>query len=195
MASGRATIYVPSADGALRQGELLSGIVRFRRVIREGASVDEPEFVKVTHPFAVVVSQDCDLDWDFKARQDQGESHKLLPDVLFCEVVEAGTFRGRSDIKSDIWRRIKGNKEERYQYIESVPADLDKSGKGVPDLALDFKRYFCVATDDVYSQLDQGAASRRCCLVSPYAEHLASRFFYFQSRVALPRDHGQESPL
>jgi hypothetical protein len=64
-------IYAPSPnDGTLRQGELLSALIQVRLSL--ATVVDEPEapeFETIVHPFAIVVSQDCDLDWDFKARQ------------------------------------------------------------------------------------------------------------------------------
>ena len=186
-------IYALSEEGSLRQGELLSGIVQFKRVVGDDETVDEPRIVNVTHPYAVIVTQDCDLVWDFQARQKQSGTHKQLLSILFCEVTEAKSFRsGRSDIKSDIWRRIKTNKNERYQFLEQVPQELDSQRAGVPDLCIDFKRCFCLATEDVYWQLEKSLATRRCRMVSPYAEHLTSRFFYFQSRVALPREHGKE---
>jgi len=42
--------------------------------------------------------------------------------------------------------------------------------------------------DELYLRLGLGAR-RRCRLNSPYVQHLCSRFYNFQSRVALGEEH------
>lgn len=140
-------------------------------------------------PFAIVISQDCDLMWDHEERQKpQPNIYKLLPNILLCEVLAATDLRGRNRLDSDIWKRVVQNKDERYHFLRSVDALEDLVGQGLPDLAIDFKRYFTVPTDEVYAQLALDAR-RRTRLVSPYLEHLCDRFAYFRQRVALPEDH------
>jgi len=56
-----------------------------------------------------------------------------------------------------------------------------------PELGIDFKRYFTLPTAEVYYQIQRQAA-RRCCLRSPYLEHLSTRFHAYQQRLALPED-------
>jgi hypothetical protein len=183
-------IYSVSDAGRLWQGEIVSDIVEYRILAPDGVS-DDLNVEPVTHPVAIVLSQDCDLEWDYRARRADAEDAKQIPNVLFCEVIDAETFRGRRDIKSDIWRRIKNNSDERYAFLESIPVDQDALGMGLPDLGVDFKRYFALPTPEVYSQIESGTASKRSRLRSPYLEHFCSRFFRFQARVALPREHGQ----
>ena len=86
-------------------------------------------------------------------------------------------------------KAITQNKNERYQCIESVPSEQDSAGEGLAALGIDFKRYFTLPTDELYKRIALGLVRRRCRLKTPYAEQLASRFFYFQSRIALPQDH------
>lgn len=182
-------LYAPSQGGPLRQGEILSDLIETRMV---SVSKDQaPQVDLVTHPFALILSQDCDLDQDFQARNNpETVSHptdKLLPSVLFCQATSATDLRSHlSD--SQIWKQITQNKNERYQYLRSVPAEMDALGTGTPDLGTDFKRYFAISTEHVYLQL-QGPARRRSRLQSPYVEHLSSRFAYYLSRVALPEEH------
>lgn len=129
---------------------------------------------------------------DFKPRNEGNlESDKIIPSVLFCEVITAEQLRGRADMKSNIWQRIRQNKDERYQFLEKVLSKDDLLGEGLPELGIDFKRYFTIPTDEVYFRLKTDA-KRRCRLVSPYLEHLSSRFYYFQNRIALPADHRSE---
>lgn len=182
-------IYIPSdLDGLLRQGEILSHLIQMVQSLDTVGSGTSPVVDTITHPFVVALTQDCDLDWDFKARRGATSEHKLIPNILFCEMTSVETLSGRSDIKSDIWRRITANKDERYQVLSAVPPGDDAAREGTPALAIDFKRYFTIRTDDLYYQLQSGIR-RRSILRSPFREHLCSRFFYYQARIALPSEH------
>lgn len=158
---------------------------------RSMASEEGPIVDTKTHPYALIVSQDCDLDWDFKARRGETSEDKLVPNILFCEVTTAAGLRGRSGINSDIWKRIKDNKDERYHFLQQIKPDEDALVEGLPELGIDFKRFFAVSTEAVYYQLT-GGMKRRCRLLSPYLEHFSTRFCYYQFRVALPADHFSE---
>ncbi|HSB11889.1 MAG TPA: hypothetical protein VLM38_20555 [Blastocatellia bacterium] len=177
---------------SLRQGEILTDIVQVK--LQLDSLTEETAFIdSVNHPYAIIVSQDCDLIQDFGARNNAGvSSDKLLPSVLFCEVVTAEELRGREGIKSDIWKRIRANKDERYQFLEKVQPQDDACDVGLPELGIDFKRYFSLPTEEVYYRLDLDT-KRRCRLVTPYAEHVSSRFCYYLVRIALPRDHYSEA--
>lgn len=186
--------FSPSEPGPLRQGELITGLVVYVPI--EDDSADENNlFVLRQHPYAIVISQDCDLDWDFKLRAEAkedalGPTTKELPNVLFAEAVTAA--EARAAVKSsEVWKRVQQNKDERYQFLQSILAEQDAEGAGIPELVLDFKRYFTVSTADVYQQIAT-TAKRRSRLISPYLEHLCLRFSYFQIRVALPLDHQSE---
>ncbi|MGH7173120.1 MAG: hypothetical protein ACRELF_00090 [Gemmataceae bacterium] len=176
----------------LRQGEILSDVPQFRfdvATLGTATPFGEPMY----HPYAVILSQDCDLDQDFNVRQKQIVSDKLLPSVLFCEVATAEELFSRvKALGSKLWDRIRINKDERYHFLQKAEADSDALGQGMPELGIDFKRYFAISTDEIYKRVEMGEAKRRCVLVSPYLEHLSSRFAYFLSRVALPQDHASQ---
>lgn len=186
--------YRPSNLGAqsgLRQGEILSNVVRIQvRLPSLGAA--EQRIEPVVHSFAVILTQDCDLEQDFKARQGQNKPDKLIPNVLFCHVATAEQLRGTMGITTDIWKRISQNKDERYHFLQKVGDDSEALHQGLPELGLDFKHYFTLPTDELYHRIENGEAKRRCILVSPYLEHLSSRFAHFICRVALPEDHLSE---
>lgn len=185
-------IYTRSElGGPLRQGEIVTGLVQAVMAL-ETVLTSEPELDYVHHPFAIVLTQDCDLEQDWKARHtatDPGQSVSQggLPTILFAEMNTAESLRGRVGA-SDIWKRVRQNKDERYQFLESVPPDEDALSEGLPELGIDFKRYFTIHIDEAYKRIEK-QAKRRCRLVSPYLEHLSIRFFYYQFRVALPADH------
>ncbi len=140
---------------------------------------------------SLLVTQDCDLDWDFRARQEQDETKKLkaqsklLPNLLFCEVAQAEELRGVQTIASDIWRRVKQNQDERYHYLPAVPSHLDAVTRGFSDLAIDFKRVFSIPTEEMYKRLSL-ETRRRTILQGPFMQDLSNRFAYYHLRVALP---------
>jgi hypothetical protein len=179
-------IYAPSPNsGHLRQGEILSDVVQARLRLDSIGPVKEPIVDYPMHPYAVVLNQDCDLQWDFADRQSGGGT---LPNILFCEMMPVDEFYKRLTEGSDIRRRIKNNKDERYQVLEAVPPEEDVLGLGMPDMGIDFKRYFTILTDEVYLRLES-EIKRRALLLPLYAQHLTSRFCYFQSRIPVPREH------
>ncbi len=186
-------IYCPSpTEGRLHQGEVLSSLVQMKVNIDKlsASNSTEPTIDRIVHPFAIIVSQDCDLEQDFNSNSEGKTAiGQLLPSILFCEVGEADKVRsGPPSLASDIWRRVKSNKDERYQFLQKVAVEQDGQGRGLPALALDFKRYFTIPTDEVYFRL-KGEAKRHCVLVSPYLQNFINRFFHFQMRVALPVEH------
>lgn len=195
--------YIPSEpSGAIRQGEIISGLI-VTRIDPTTMFQEEPDFIPEQHPYVIVVSQDCDLDWDYKARlpenvKDLKQRHKILPNILFCMMTTARQLRDRDndipkdkEMNSNAWDQIRINKHERYHFFESIDSGLDSRREGIPELGVDFKRYFSVSTDEVYTQLNQNAL-QRCRLNSPYLEHFSTRFCYYQFRIALPGDYRSE---
>lgn len=194
MASG---IYTPCAsEGPLRQGEILCDLIQLRLDV---ASMDaaEPLIHPFKHPYAIVASQDCDLDWDYKARYVgiENPQDKLIPNILFCEMFTAEELKGlggerAQTIKgSNLWNPIRNNKNERYHFLQSADKTEDALNEGMPELGIDFKRYFTIPANEVYTRIASKEALRRCRLISPYLEHFSTRFAYYQFRVALPADH------
>jgi hypothetical protein len=168
-----AIIYTPSPSGALRQGEIVSAI-RQPRLRIDTIFDSEPVVMYETHPLAIIVTQDCDLEQDYRARNSETADDKRLPNILFCQVMPAIDARA--------------NKNERYHFFQAVEKTQESLQEGLPELYVDFKRYFTLPADEVYERL-KASAHRRCHLLSPYLEHFSTRFAYYQFRVALPSDH------
>lgn len=187
-------VYRPAeVEGRLWQGEILQGVIQIRPTVESlQANVpDALEVIPVAHDLVVVMSQDCDLDQDHRRRIEGGQG--TLPNIMLCDVYPAEVLRARVQEqhqlnRTDWKRRIAQNQNERFHYLQKVEPDQDLQQEGLTALALDFKIYFTLPTDELYARLRLGVR-RRCRLNTPYAEHLAHRFFRFQSRVALPQDH------
>ncbi len=185
---------ISTKELALRQGEILTGVVQYKPEI---ASITTPEstyipFKGIIHPYAIIVSQDCDLDWDYDARnnkpEDKNKSHKLLNSILLCEVDTARSIKDdrNRQINSTEWNYVKTNRHERYHFFQEITPEFDLEQGGLPELTLDFKRVFGIDAETLYYQVNQGIAKRRSILVSPYLEHFSTRYHFFHQRVALP---------
>jgi hypothetical protein len=188
--------YTPSQDGPLRQGEILTDL---RRVVPEpGSAYGQLKADIIEHRFALVLSQDCDLEQDFSARSQASNAEsehqfaererRRLSCVLFCDAIPIDELRGRINDKR-VFDFASKNKNERYQFLRQLEPTEDAQGKGIPGgLGLDFKRYFTLAVEDVYAQISL-LKNRRAVLRTPYAEHLSVRFFEYQFRIALAKEH------
>jgi len=187
-------VYSPSRAGPLRQGEVLSGL---RQVVPVAGSIFENLRVDIIeHRFAVILSQDCDLEQDFNARaalKREPEkylvhSRRQLLNVLFCDAVPTDELKTQIN-DPRVWEPAVQNRNERFQFLRAVKPEQDSLGEGIPTgLGLDFKRYFSVLTEEVYAQAEH-LNNRRRVLVTPYAEHLSVRFAFYQSRIPLPKPH------
>jgi hypothetical protein len=179
----------------LRQGEILTN-VNLIQIKPATLGTSEIEFLPLIHPIAFILTQDCDLEQDFHVRHPViRPSDKLLPTVLLCQVFTAVELRGdvkKTGINSAMWNRISLNKDERYHFLQRIEQGADRLNEGLPELAIDFKKYFTIPTDELYRRIEIGEAQRRCVLISPYMEHLCDRYAAFLSRIALPLDHVSE---
>lgn len=169
------------ASCEFRQAEILSGVTEY---------VYDPQTSEVeaaTHPYCVVLSQDCDLLRDFEDRKEDRPSP--LNGVLIFLARPASDLRDM--VKgSDIRKRIIQNNDERYHVMEATPVDADASGEGIPALVIDFRRFFTMPAKTLYYQCGlEAGAKRRCVLSIPYKEHLQSRLAFYLARVALPSPH------
>jgi hypothetical protein len=174
-------IYLKSpSGGALQQGEVLCDVT-------ESIGFDG-NIVTTTYSYGVIVSQDCDLHQEAFKGARQNLNSPELPRILLC-LAQAATSTKTPEMGSDKWKRIAGNQESRYHFFEAVPPEHEAKTVGLPELVVDFKRYFVIPTVHLYDQIARGTASRRCVLATPYKEHFQSRFTSYLGRIGLPEDH------
>lgn len=166
--------------------------------ITGGLEMAEWEF-----PYAVAMSQDCDLSEDHKAREqrhkgDLEKNHdKFLRAVLMCPAYMATPFRDGTHLEclgfamekqnSDKYRAIKRNQNPRYHFLAAwTPLQ-------VPELVIDFKHFFTIPTELLrynYGTEQHHIARLKC----PYREDLSHRFTAYLSRVGLPIPHHVVGP-
>lgn len=177
-----------TAEGQLWQGEILRNIIQVNQRIDTIGSGQSPVIQEVEHPFAVIFTQNCDLERDFEQRSKNFSGAPTLANVLFCDAMPASSLKALVPPGKDIWKRIIQNNDDRYQCLEAF-TDPSLTSEVCPALGIDFKTYFSVPTEEVHLRIRLGQAQRICRLISPYSEHLARRFYNFHSRVAIPQNH------
>lgn len=179
----------------LRQGEILTDLVQYNPVSSElSLETKELSFDPVNHPYAIVVTQDCDLDWDYKARQSgNSQLSKLLNSIILCEISTAKEVRDTADnMNSKEWNLVQSHRHERFYFFERIPLEYELEKTGLPELTADFKKVFGIDSATLYRQIELGVAKRRTVLSSPYLEHFSRRYHSFHGRVALPSQYESE---
>jgi hypothetical protein len=189
----------PPTSGELRQGEILADVFEYKpkdpvdcRAARTSIEV-EP----ISHAYAIVVTQDCDLLSDFTRRSSKELEHpNILHHLLLCDMFKEEEIRSRLPQGSDIWKRVKQNQDERYHCVVAGPIGdeiCEDCGPGdrpvnytLPPLYLDFKRVLSIPTGDLYRALETGEARRIALLPLHYLFDLNHRFYSFLSPIGLP---------
>lgn len=199
----RAPIYRASdSQSPLRQGEILTNITQYKptQLDKKSSAENYPEFQPIIHPYAIIVTQDCDLDWDYQARFNENQPRnitkiKLLNSIILCEIDTAKNIRDIRDkntMNSKAWELVKSHRHERFYFFEKIPADCELEQKGLPELTADFKKVFGIDAEFLYQQIKSGNTQRRSVLISPYLEHFSKRYYNFHGRVALPSQYESE---
>jgi hypothetical protein len=183
-------IYLPSVAGQLRQGEILSGVERFFLDLDTFTS-DQPAFKRDKVGFAIVATQGCDLESDYRGRETN-RPEALLSDVLLCRLSLASSARTGPGVNGTVWDQAKKNKHERYHFFQRIQSREDSGGEGMDELTADFKHCLTMPMAELLLRISSGAITRRCYLASPYLEHFSSRFAYFLGRVGLEHNHVSE---
>jgi hypothetical protein len=188
--------YSFAGGRCLRQADILADVRAFELQRFEG---DVPVGRVRRYEFAIVVSQDCDLEQDFSARfpgaQGVRTPDKLLFSIMLCGVypeaaIKAGRHRdGAVHLSREEWKLVGQNKQPRYQYLGFVP-------QAARTLVADFKDYFFVPCEYLYNAIDQQQTRRISSMREPWHDHVLQRFAFYIMRVGLPKDfHLLEAPV
>lgn len=186
-------VYVKHDGERICQGDILRDIEYVYDFRVEAGSIKTK---KIMLPYVVVLSQDCDLERDYKNRNGIGKNQdKYLQSILVCpaylaEKMKAGTHLSELSltmerINGEKWGSVTNNDVPRYHYLNGCP-DMQ-----IPDLAIDFKHYFTIPRETLY------AAVKDHCLGTVnelFREDLSQRFAYYLSRIGLPSFGEESSP-
>ncbi len=190
----------PMVDERLRQGEIVLNLLELPPSPSDTETLfneeKSPPVIRSTHPIALIVTQDCDLYWDWKLRQspkevkkDIKDERKQLPHIHFCEMFMKEEIRWSRGFNRPLWERVISNQDERYHlFHQSKIADTDEQ---LPDLYVDFKRVFTLPTEYVYWLISSAYSTRKAIMTEPYLRDVIQRVFSYLSRVALPEDESE----
>jgi hypothetical protein len=168
----------------ISQGDLLEDVTyKFTKI-----TTDQVEINPIVFPYAIVMTQDCDLEQDYNARAGtQGSQDKFLQSILVCPLYLAEQLRGGTHLEklklkmesynTNRWDFIKSNQNQRYQFL---PAN---TSYGFPDLVIDFKHYYTIPRDDIYGFFINNYVASVDIL---YREDVSQRYASYLSRIGTP---------
>jgi hypothetical protein len=139
-------------------------------------------------PYLVIITQDCDLDQDFKYRTTTTKNNdKLLQSILVCPAYGWEDFiKGdhlidfdlkMESINSNQRNLIKHQQVPRYHYLET------DSENQTPALVIDFKHYYTLPVEFLRYIYKKHYVSSMNEL---FRESLSQRFSFYLSRIGLP---------
>lgn len=177
------------------QGDILRDVtVTLGLEASNNKNEEELELEYRYYNYAVVLSQDCDLESDYRGREENlGKSANIsndnyLPTILLCPAYLLTDFIDGTHI--DSWQmntelksvrnqdKIKKNNEfKRYHYVDG------NSDFSIPELIIDFKHFISVPRDALYNKHKDIYLAT---IGELFREELSQRFSNFLSRIGLP---------
>jgi len=186
--------YFEKKDIRICQGDIYKDLMYDVKSFKEGNSF---KTLRVYLPFIVILSQDCDLEQDYKNREIRKDKHdKYLRTILFSpaynsEDLKAGTHLGHIKLtmeyyNSERMKIIRKNNNERYHTIEKSE-DFE-----FPELVIDFKHYYTLPLEKAYETSFK--KNYVCTINELYRESLSHRFAFYLSRIGTPDNYTEENP-
>jgi len=184
------TRYRPATPGIIEQTAILYH-VELPEV--RGRAGEQADVVITSHPWLVVLNQECDLQFDRLARTNTPlrvggapvKKDKILHSVLLCpgfpeEHVLAGTYiKDATAWSKGESKTLLRNQVERYH---SLPAE-----DPLPEaLVLDFKLIVATSPDYLQTWVEQNPDCAVAVLNPPFRDRLTQRFVNYFARIAEP---------
>jgi len=179
-------MYSDICEKRICQGDILENFI-YDLNIPLSAEIKK---IRMSFPYVIVLSQDCDLTRDYEIRFTEKEKKNYanqLFTVLICPLFNAEIFREGnhlSDINiqcdrynSERWQPVKNNENPRLHFL-SKNEEL-----AFPDLILDFKYFYTFPIEAMYEIKEKIFKAKVADL---YKESVSQRFSNYLARVALP---------
>jgi len=173
----------------IRQGDIIQSVEYIERFSEENGIISVS---RILFPLVIVLTQDCDLTWDYDARS-KGLSiqDKYLLSVIVAPLYNFDHFIdgvhledigqqmakiSRKEEKTDN-KNLRQNETPRYHYLEfdaSIP---------IVNSVIDFKHYFTVNVEQLRIHKQMNFV---CSVSEIFREHISQRFANYLSRIGLP---------
>jgi len=172
--------YRKGRNSRFYQGDILKNL---SFVIGDATRETNMDLIRLK--YAVILSQDCDIEQDFSSREKK-ENDKHLRSLLVCPAFDLEEFANGTHFEE--WQmetfgrkkvdKLKSNDEyKRYHHLPN------SSEFSIPDLVLDFKHFFTLPRDFLYKKKKEVYISS---LSELFREVLSQRFSSYLSRIGLP---------
>jgi hypothetical protein len=190
----------PKCESHVQQGEVFRDIHMIGDVTEDNGIL---EVGRISFPYVIVLTQECDLEEDFRLRSTDSEEaklDKLLLSVLIAPLYNADHLRkgehlselkingqkiNGERVNSKHWNHFTNNMMPRYHYLE-----FPNSAKLVP-LVIDFKHYFSVNLEYLKRVREEHYITT---VAELFRERISQRFANYLSRIGLP-DANMKKPL
>ncbi|WP_446786818.1 hypothetical protein [Macellibacteroides fermentans] len=173
----------------IKQGDIIKNVSFIESYREQDGNI---EVKRIVFPLIIVLTQDCDLTWDYEARSNENTYHdKYLMSVIVAPLYNYEHFImgehlselnrnmatiSRNQTKTDN-KNLRQNETPRYHYLEfdsTIP---------IVNSVIDFKHYFTVNVE----HLQEHKADDYVCSVSElFREQITQRFANYLSRIGLP---------
>ncbi len=173
----------------LRQGDILSDVEFIENIDETDGKI---VVSKIIFPLVIVLSQDCDLKWDFECRnKDDSNNDKYLFSVIVSPLYNYEHFLqgdhlselnqkmqsiSSKETKTDN-KNLRNNENPRYHYLQ-FPDNIP-----IVNSVIDFKHYFCVNVETLKKHKEQHFV---CNVSDLFRERISQRFTNYLSRIGLP---------
>lgn len=151
------------------------------------------EISKIVFPLVIVLTQDCDLEQEYKVRWSRGPNNKhdkwlfsvLVAPLYNLDHVFKGEHLSSLDMEmrvidsSTTKKHIRNNEIPRYHFITVLETDSNL----IPDSVIDFKHYFSVNGKYLRSLRKEHFV---CRLAPLFKEDVSQRFSHYLARIGLP---------
>ena len=173
----------------LEQGDIIRDVEHIEYLKEKSGII---EISKIIFPLAIVLTQDCDLQQDYKFRfskrptttDDKKLISTLVAPLYNAEHVYQGEHLSKIGYKMEPINKsrspgksLRKNEVPRYHYLE-FPTNIP-----IVDSVIDFKHYFSVELPYLKKQKSKQFV---CRLSELYREDVSLRFSNYLSRIGLP---------
>jgi hypothetical protein len=173
------------------QGDIIRDVEYVEYIVEKRGVL---EASRIIFPLVIVLTQDCDLEQDYKfrwAKYERKNEDKWLLSTLVAPLYNADHFFEGNHLaeigmrmlqmkrKSTAADNLRNNQTPRYQYLEFPPPIP------IPPSVIDFKHYFSVNV----TYLKHVKRKQFVCSVGQlFREDISVRFASFLARIALPEE-------
>ncbi len=176
--------YIQHHGDRIYQGDIYKDL----RILLSAEQINDELLInKMDLMYAVVITQDCDLQQDFNRLKNENSTHNnSLLSILICPAYQAEIFKNGLHIPNQQMRTFHKNEFEKLKNNDSERRYhwLPEHGPfRVPEAIIDFKHYYTIPPDIFYSFIDK---SYIATITSLFRENLSHRFCNYLGRIGLP---------